>query len=132
MILKMKNGFVLASGTATKDAECKRVGEKQTVLTSFSIAAGKREDTTTIFVNCKAWRRLGEYASCIRKGDAVLCVGQIDTHEYNGKTYNDLVCEYVGHTGASFGAVPPAAPPPEAASAPAFSDLDGDDTDLPF
>ena len=42
-------GAVCVAGTCTKDAELKYVGEKQTPMCTFSLAVGKRQDTTTIF-----------------------------------------------------------------------------------
>jgi single-stranded DNA-binding protein len=95
MIRKLDTDTWIAVGNATKDAELKYVGEKQSAMTTFSLACGKRPDTTTIFANCKAWRGVAELASGISKGDAVCCVGKIEEREYNGKTYSTLVCEWL-------------------------------------
>ena len=95
MIRKLDSDTWICTGTATKDAELKYVGEKQSALCTFSLACGKRPDTTTIFANCKAWRGVAELAAGITKGDAVCCVGKIEEHEYNGKTYSTLVCEWL-------------------------------------
>ena len=130
MIQKLSGGYFLVVGNATRDAELRHVGDNGYALTSFSVAAGKREDTTTIFVNCKAWRRLGEYAAGIQKGDAVLCIGREDTHEYNGKTYTDLVCEFVDYSGAGSVGVPPATALTDADAG--FTEISDDDSDLPF
>ena len=89
-------GAVCVAGTCTKDAELKYVGEKQTPMCTFSLAVGKRQDTTTIFANCKAWRSLAVQASQVHKGDAVFAVGEIEENEYNGKTYKNLVMDYFG------------------------------------
>lgn len=95
MIRKLDTDTWMAVGNATKDAELKYVGEKQSAMTTFSLACGKRPDTTTIFANCKAWRGVAELAAGITKGDAVCCVGKIEEREYNGKTYSTLVCEWL-------------------------------------
>lgn len=87
--------LTIVIGNATKDAEMKLVGEKQTPVTSFGLAVGKRQDTTTIFANCKAWRHLAAYASGIRKGDTVIVAGKIETREWNGKPYTDLNAEWL-------------------------------------
>ena len=87
--------LTIVIGNATKDAEMKLVGEKQTPVTSFGLAVGKRQDTTTIFANCKAWRHLATYASGIRKGDTVIVSGKIETREWNGKEYTDLNAEWL-------------------------------------
>ena len=89
-------GAVCVAGTCTKDAELKYVGEKKTPMCTFSLAVGKRQDTTTIFANCKAWRSLAVQASQVHKGDAVFAVGEIEENEYNGKTYKNLVMDYFG------------------------------------
>lgn len=89
-------GAVCVAGTCTKDAELKYVGEKQTPMCTFSLAVGKRQDTTTIFANCKAWRSLAINASQVHKGDAVFAVGSIEEHEYEGKIYKTLVLDYFG------------------------------------
>ena len=95
MIRKLDSDTWICTGIATKDAELKCVGEKQSALCTFSLACGKRPDTTTIFANCKAWRGVAELAATIRKGDSVCCVGKIEEREYNGKTYSTLVCEWL-------------------------------------
>ena len=89
-------GAVCVAGTCTKDAELKYVGEKQTPMCTFSLAVGKRQDTTTIFANCKAWRSLAVQASQVHKGDSVFAVGIIEENEYQGKTYKNLVMDYFG------------------------------------
>ena len=89
-------GAVCVAGTCTKDAELKYVGEKKTPMCTFSLAVGKRQDTTTIFANCKAWRSLAVQASQVHKGDSVFAVGEIEENEYNGKTYKNLVMDYFG------------------------------------
>ena len=89
-------GAVCVAGTCTKDAELKYVGEKQTPMCTFSLAVGKRQDTTTIFANCKAWRSLAVQASQVHKGDAVFAVGTIEENEYQGKTSKNLVMDYFG------------------------------------
>ena len=64
----------------------------------------------------------------------MLCVGHIDKHEYNGKTYKDLVCEFIIKMGAT------AAPPPTQQSADLgaeddlaeFEEIIGGGEDLPW
>lgn len=109
MQTKFSDGSVGVAGKVTKDAECKVVGDKQSHIASFSIIAGKRKDTTTIFVNCKAWHGLADYAANIKKGDFVYAIGQIKSREWQGKTYEDLDCEWlnvVGRGQATFADAP--------------------------
>lgn len=91
---------VLVVGKCTGDAEYKRVGQKDSPIASFSLIVGKRQDTTPIFANCKAWYRLAEYAKHIRKGDHVIAIGHLESREYNGKTYTDLVAEWINFVGS--------------------------------
>lgn len=135
MQTKFSDGSVGVAGKVTKDAEVKRVGDKQSLVASFSIIAGKRKDTTTIFVNCKAWRELAEYAAQIKKGDAVFAIGQIESREWNGKTYEDLKCVWLNIAKAG-SSVMPYAVPEAAPSAPIYADFteieDDDENPLPF
>lgn len=124
MQIKLGQG-VLVTGRATKDAELKLVGAKDSPVAQFSIAAGKREDDTTIFVEIKAWYRLAEYAEGIRKGDAVCAVGEIEEREYNGKIYKTLVADWLNYAdgGKKQAAYKPPLPPvskPSTIAAPPF------------
>lgn len=93
---------VLVSGKAIKDAEYKIVGAKESPICSFGLNVGKRQDTTTIFVNCKAWYGLAEYAKNICKGDTVIVIGHTESREYNGKTYTDLTADWLNILSADF------------------------------
>ena len=89
------NGMAVVAGYAIKDAELKHVGSKNSALCEFCLNVGKRKDTTTIFANCKIWYENAHYAANIQKGDMVIAAGRLESREYNGKTYTDLVCDYV-------------------------------------
>ena len=93
---------VLVVGKAIKDAEYKRVGSKDSPVVSFSLNVGKRQDTTTIFVNCKAWYGLAELSKNISKGDTVIVIGHTESREYNGKTYTDLTAEWLNIVSADY------------------------------
>lgn len=136
MVISTKGG-TLVIGTATKDAEFKLVGEKQSAMCTFSLAAGKREDTTTIFVNCKAWRKVAEVASAIRKGDPVFVAGTIsEWTNNNGVVFKTLDAEYVDRISTGSGAAQSsskatqAQPPAQPAAADGFTPVDDDE--LPF
>jgi hypothetical protein len=119
---------VLVAGNAVRDAEYKLVGEKNSPMCLFSLAVGKREDTTTIFVNCKAWRNNADYAAGIRKGDSVMAIGKIEEREYNDKTYKTLVADWLNYIGES---AVTAVVISKAESA-GFAELPDDDGELPF
>ncbi len=129
MIYDLKNGYFLATGTVVRDAQLKYIGERQTPIAEFGIAAGKRKDSTTIFIDLKCWRELARYASLACKGDAVAAIGTIEEREYNGKVYKKLVCEWLNIAAETSGA---AAPMPGVVSGSSYDDLADADGDLPF
>jgi single-stranded DNA-binding protein len=100
MRAKLGDG-VMACGNATRDAEYKRLGEKNTPNAKWGMAVGKDADDNTVFVNCEAWGRLANHAVEIKKGDPVLVFGQMRSHEYNGKTYHTLVADFVQFIGST-------------------------------
>lgn len=88
MYLKTKSGITIASGRLPKDAEYKLVGDKNTPLCKFGIAANETRDETgekhTTWCNCVAWRDVAEAASRLRKGDTVLVTGMTASRTYEG------------------------------------------------
>lgn len=126
MQTKFSDGSVMACGIVTKDPELKHVGSKSQAMTTFGIAVGKNSDDSTIYVNCKAWRSIAEYAAKMHKGDSAVVIGQIETSEYNGKTYKTLVVTWMNFISASSAnqPTPPAQPRHNAGG-------DGED-ELPF
>lgn len=134
MIGKVDSGYI-ASGSLSRDPEMKTTKTGKFV-TEFSLIAGKKPDGTTRFVNCKAWGDLAQAAAKLHQHDAVMVSGRLDSREYNGKTYSDLVCDWIGQSiggGGNCGAsnsAPKYEPP---SSGPSFSELSDDDTsELPF
>ena len=124
--------MVIVTGYCTRDAEYRVVGTKGTPLCTFGLAVGKRKDTTTIFANCQAWRKLAEYAAGIQKGDSVIVVGHIEKHEYNNKEYTNLVADWLNFVDMENA---PANTPPSddtGGQTSAFSEIDSRDGDLPF
>ena len=89
------NGMALVAGYAIKDAELKHVGAKNSALCECCLNVVKRKVTTTIFSQCKIWYENAYYAANIKKGDMVIAAGRLESREYNGKTYTDLICDYV-------------------------------------
>ena len=126
--------YVLVVGRATKDAEFKIVGAKESPVCSFGLNVGKRQDTTTIFANCKAWYKWAEIAKNIRKGDDVLVIGKTESREYNGKTYTDLIAEWVEIGGAEVAQSAPREIAPSGKPFPAGVKFEesSSDVELPF
>ena len=116
--------LTIVAGRAVKDAELKHVGDKGTALCEFGLAVDKKSDNQTVFANCKAWRELGEYASLISKGDSVAVIGTIEEREYNGKTYKNIVADWLNVVKLSKGV-------PDHSSS-TFEELGDSDGELPF
>ena len=136
MQTKLPDGSIMVAGRATRDAEFKVVGEKQSRLCKVGLAVGKRKDTTTIYVEIAAWHALASVLAAARKGDAVLVVGRLtEPREYNGKSYQDLEAEFlsVASVSAAAEAMAAAAPRPSGPPTPAGSAAqEDDDGELPF
>jgi single-stranded DNA-binding protein len=102
MYTKLQDGGFLICGFVARDAEQKTT-QTGKAMTVWSVAVGKKgqgDQVQTIWTNCKAWDKAATVAAGIKKGDTVLCIGRIETNEYNGKTYKNLVCEYVSIMGS--------------------------------
>src|SRR5574344_759427 len=129
MIGKVDSGYI-ASGSLSRGPEMKTTKTGKFV-TEFSLIAGKKPDGTTRFVNCKAWGDLAQAAAKLHQHDAVMVSGRLDSREYNGKTYSDLVCDWIGqsiggYSPATHGSAPTAQP-----AEPTFTEL-ADESELPF
>lgn len=151
MQIRLSKEYFLVVGGATKDGEegYKVVGDNAIPTCSFGLGLGKDAEGNKKYANCKAWRRLAEYARHIKKADVVLVIGKIEQHEYNGKTYKDLVPEWIavmGHDAPPADGMDTIQHSAEAAGVPVtsgnqpsfsagsngdFVDISGDD-DLPF
>lgn len=139
MQVKLPDGSVLVTGRCSRDAEFKRVGEKDSRMCRVGLAVGKRPDPEnptgepiTAWANVVAWHDLASVLSPARKGDAVLVVGRLKQREHDGKTYTDLEAEFVSVASSHPAAPPCDAVPTRSVPDDPFSDLDDDDGDLPF
>lgn len=88
---KVGSGAIVA-GKAIRDAECREVSNGVQKVT-IAVSSGIKPDSP--IVNVVAWRDLAEVAKPIKKGDRVLAVGEVQTREYNGRTYSDLVADWL-------------------------------------
>ena len=134
MIGRVDSGYI-ASGSLSRDPEMKTTKTGKFV-TEFSLIAGKKPDGTTRFVNCKAWGDLAQATAKLHQHDAVMVSGRLDSREYNGKTYSDLVCDWIGQSlgggdnRSTSNSAPKHEPP---ASGPSFTELSDDVSgELPF
>lgn len=90
MKIQGKNGSMIVAGRLIKDAENKRIGARGYSKTTIVLAESKEEPLITAV----AWYELGDECARFRKGDRVLVAGKIESREYNGKTYEDLVLDF--------------------------------------
>lgn len=134
MYSKLQDGSFIVAGYVARDAEQKTTQSGKT-LTRWSVAVGSRKkqdgQNETIWTNCQAWDRAAQIAAGIRKGDTVLCIGRIETNEYNGKTYKNLVCEFVSIMGNVLAPAQQAQPEPDINPLGDFEEILGDD-EVPF
>ena len=99
MQTKFKDGTVMVCGGCARDAELQIVGEKSNRLCKVGLAVGKRPDPeggekpATVWCNVVAWHGLASILSAARKGVPVLVIGHLESRDYEGKTYTDLVAD---------------------------------------
>ena len=134
MQARLKDGSVMIAGICGKDADFKTVGEKESRVCTVGVSVGKRpkEDGSgqdTVWCNLKAWHSLASILAPAAKGDSVFAVGRLEEREHNGKTYVDLVAEFlsVASVQCTAASLATSAPPVEA-----YAELSADDGELPF
>ena len=127
---EVKTGLVIARATCDGDIRVTGTGKE---VGSISVRAYGRKDGTAAFLTVKGWGKLGRELSKLVKGDTVVAAGRLESREYNGKTYTDLVADFILPAGgdAKSGSFP--LPPGAAVDVPAddFSELENPGA-LPF
>lgn len=112
---KLSSGDFMVCGYVPKDAELKFVGQNQSSKTTFSIKAsettGADGTKTANWTSCVAWHDLARVCEKFKKGDFVLAIGRMESHEYEGKTYKNLVVEFAVKAGAGTAAPAPVSDP---------------------
>lgn len=129
----MVNKMIL-QGRMVADPELKQTNSGVPVC-SFRVAWSEKykETETKLFLPCTAWRGTAELISKhFHKGKEIIVEGRLSTRHWqdkdgNPRSSNDLTVSSVHFAGSKSDAGP--APDQEPA---AFTDLDGDDGDLPF
>lgn len=128
---KFKDGSVMVCGGISRDAELEHVGQDNKRVCKVGVAVGKDEDGKTKWCNVVAWHDLASILCVARKGDPVLVIGKLKSREYNGKTYTDLVADFVSVASVHAVAESEAAHPTFTPQVPNFEELD-DSEELPF
>ena len=96
------------TGRVVGEVKFSTVGANETPLTRFGVKCGEGREGE--IVNVKCWRVLAEIAKEINNGDSVDVSGFVEQREYEGKTYYDLVADYLNVARKSAPAADPAAP----------------------
>lgn len=92
---EVKTGLVIARATCDGDIRITSSGKE---VGSISVRAYGRKDGTAAFLTVKGWGHLARQLSVMVKGDRVIAAGRLESREYNGKTYTDLIADYVWST----------------------------------
>ena len=125
----------LFAGPVSQDGALRTTQNGKTYATA-SVRAFNRKDGTAVFMALKTFsENLTGLVSNLRKGDRVLACGMVDTREYNGKQYTDMLLDFLLTSGAA------PAPAAQAANRAAlesrmeqsgFAQIDEEDGELPF
>ena len=124
----------LFAGLVSQDGELKQT-QNGKEFGSASIRAFNRKDGTAAFMTIKSFGDYARLISNLRKGDHILCAGVVESREYNGKTYTDMLVDFIVAADAM-----PAAPSPAENRAALNQRMDSaglseaveDDAELPF
>lgn len=83
----------LFAGLVSQDGEL-RTTKSGKQFGSASVRAFNRKDGTAAFITIKTFSE-GEAkrVASLRKGDRILCAGSVETREYNGKHYTDMMVD---------------------------------------
>lgn len=85
----------LFAGLVSQDGELRSTqGGKQ--YATASVRAFNRKDGSAAFMTLKTFQPdLSSLVSNLRKGDRILAAGSVETRAYNGKTYTDMLVDFI-------------------------------------
>ena len=124
----------LFAGLVSQDGELKQT-QNGKEFGSASVRAFNRKDGTAAFMTIKSFGDYSRLIANLRKGDRILCAGTVESREYNGKTYTDMLVDFLMASDAM-----PAAPSPaenraeltKRMDSAGFSEMMDGDSELPF
>ena len=124
----------LFAGLVSQDGELKQT-QNGKEFGSASVRAFNRKDGTAAFMSIKSFGDYSRLIANLRKGDRILCAGAVESREYNGKTYTDMLVDFLMVSDAM-----PAAPSPaenraeltKRMDSAGFSEMMDGDSELPF
>ena len=124
----------LFAGLVSQDGELKRT-QNGKEFGSASIRAFNRKDGTAAFMTIKSFGDYSRLIANLRKGDHILCAGIVESREYNGKTYTDMMVDFL----MASDTIPAASAPAENRAAltkrmdsAGFAEISEEDGELPF
>ena len=84
----------LFAGLVSQDGELKQT-QNGKEFGSASVRAFNRKDGTAAFMTIKSFGGYSRLIANLRKGDRILCAGTVESREYNGKTYTDMLVDFM-------------------------------------
>ena len=84
----------LFAGLVSQDGELKHT-QSGKEFGSASVRAFNRKDGTAAFMTIKSFGDDSRLIANLRKGDRILCAGTVESREYNGKTYTDMLVDFI-------------------------------------
>ena len=97
--LKLGTGEFLLCGVVPKDCEVSQVGKNNSTMAKFAVLAMQKPkaDGTkeNVWSSCVAWHDVARTCAEIKKGDTALVIGSMETTEKDGKTYKNIVVQFV-------------------------------------
>ena len=124
----------LYAGLVSQDGELKQT-QNGKEFGSASVRAFNRKDGTAAFMTIKSFGDYSRLIANLRKGDRILCAGTVESREYNGKTYTDMLVDFM----MTSDTIPAASAPAENRAAltqrmesAGFSEMMDGDSELPF
>ena len=81
-------------GLVSQDGELKQT-QNGKEFGSASVRAFNRKDGTAAFMTIKSFCDYARLIANLRKGDHILCAGGVESREYNGKTYTDMLVDFL-------------------------------------
>lgn len=123
-------------GPVTQDGELRTTGNGKRYACA-SVRAFNRKDGTAAFMTIKTFSdRYIPILSELCKGDRILAAGVVETREYNGKQYTDMLLDFLTtEPDAAFSGGAAAAPSyaaPAGQSNSGFAEIGEEDGELPF
>lgn len=140
-VVKLSQAGRLFWGEVSRAPEIKETKNGSTFV-KFSVCAGGDDKGEKRFLECVAFSRsLASYCADLERGDVVAGIGNVESHEYNGKTYYQVKLGWVNSPSVVAGASVPAVLMETAqdsadglgtADPPKFAEQEYSEDDLPF